>query len=199
MRTTAWWTRALLACALLFLLAPSAQAQAQAASSDKPTSFFGYGFRGFWDGAVVGLAAGHLATGDTYEDGEWKTLVLGAGIGAVLGVGAGVTLAFSDRQSRRSVGWYVLRDLMSGAMLGGLTGAAVGALVLIDSEHPRDVLTGAAIGGLIGAGVGIAFGILEGMDEPVGPPPQGNLRFTLVAAGSGRQLPTLLPALRGSF
>ena len=116
---------------------------------------FSYGFKGFFTGASIGLAAGYLSTGSSYESHEWKNLVMGAGIGAIVGVGAGVGLALADIGAPgRGTGWYVLRDTDLGTFLGAFTGAAVGALVWVDDGRAKDVLIGLSFGALIGAGVG---------------------------------------------
>src|SRR4051794_4754780 len=94
---------------------------------DGGPSLFSYGFKGFFTGASIGLAAGYLSTGSTYESHEWKNLVMGAGIGAIVGVGAGVGLAIADIGAPgRGTGWYVLRDTDLGTFLGAFTGAAIG-------------------------------------------------------------------------
>jgi hypothetical protein len=155
---TAWLPAiALIGCLLLPALAR--------AESDPEPSMFSYGFNGFWTGASIGLAVGYLSTGGDYESNEWKKLVMGAGIGALTGVGAGIGLAVADIGAPgRGTGWYVLRDINYGSLLGALTGAAVGALVWLDDGTSKDVLVGLSIGALIGAGVGIGFGIYEGMN-----------------------------------
>lgn len=185
----------------VLLVPASALAQEQKEPAKAP-SLFAYGINGLFDCAALGLATGHLATGHDYDTGEWKTLVFGAGIGAVVGVSTGVVLGLVDRNTRRSTGWFVLRDLWYGALLGGLTGAAIGALVYIETEHTRDILTGAAIGGLVGAGVGIGFGVLEGVDAPrrseSGTSGASGFRLT-VTATAYQGTPTLLPTLLGRF
>jgi hypothetical protein len=155
--------RCLPALALLTALALPATALAQ---GDPEPSMFSYGFNGFWTGAMVGLAVGYLSTGGEYESHEWKKLVMGAGIGALAGVGVGIGLAVADVGAPgRGTGWYVLRDINYGSLLGGLCGAAVGALVWLDDGTSKDVLVGLSIGALIGAGLGVAFGIYEGVNE----------------------------------
>lgn len=192
---------------LAALLAP---AVCSAESGEVPArggpGMFAYGFRGLWTGAEIGLAAGFLATGDTYESDEWRKLVLGAGIGAVSGVGVGVVLALVDTdRARPPYGWLVLRDMGYGSVLGALTGMAVGALVWVDGGRSKDLLTGASIGTLIGAGVGIGFGIVEGasMSSPEGPPARGqaepSLRLGLSLLPSSGHVPGVGPAVSGRF
>jgi hypothetical protein len=173
---------------------------------DEGPSMFNYGLRGFWTGAEVGLAAGFLATGTHYTSGEWRKLVLGAGIGAVLGVGGGITLAVVDTTaSRPRSGWFVLRDMGYGSMLGALTGAAVGALFWVDHGRPKNVLTGAAVGTLTGAAVGIVFGLIEGMNSPRRRVEarrrmsQPGVEIIITALPSADRFPALVPAVAGRF
>jgi hypothetical protein len=194
-----------LVVALSTLSAPSA-----CAAQDDGPALFQYGFRGFWTGAELGLAAGYLATGSNYESGEWRSLVLGLGIGALIGVGTGVTLGMVDASdaTRPRYGWYVLRDMGYGALLGAFTGAAVGALFWVDDGRPKDVLIGLSAGALIGGAVGIAFGLVEGAGaEPRGRGSRrGNRAFadrgvklTLFAAPGRGSIPALGPGLTGRF
>lgn len=180
-------------------LAPS---RAQAAENDTP-SIVAYGFDGFWTGAQIGLASGYLATGDEYESREWRKLVFGAGMGALVGVGAGLTLGVVDVSSGPPhTGHFILRDVGYGVGLGAIVGTAVGALFLIDDGRAKDLLTGAAIGTLVGAGAGLIFGVIEGAaasgDEAAGVDVPGieRLRFTVLAAPAS-WLP--VPALEGRF
>lgn len=168
-----------------------------------------YGFRGFWTGAELGLAVGFLSTGDRFESGEWRKLVFGAGIGALLGVGTGITLGLVDASSssRPRYGWFVLRDMGYGALLGGFTGAAVGALFWVDDGRPKDVLIGLSAGALIGAAAGVVFGIVEGVGAE--PRREGKehgalsrrvpgVRLTLMGLPSART-PAFGPGLIGCF
>jgi hypothetical protein len=167
-------------------------------------SLFSYGWQGFWTGAMVGLAAGYVATGPTYQSHEWKTLVLGLGIGALCGLGVGVSLAITDAASNDArMGWLVLRDADYGSLLGAFAGAAVGALVWINDGRPKNVLTGAAIGALIGAGVGAIFGVIEGAAAQRRHRRQANaqagLHLSLGALPSATGVPGLGPVLLGHF
>jgi hypothetical protein len=167
-------------------------------------SMLSYGFRGFWTGAELGLATGYLTTGRHFEHGEWRKLVLGAGIGAVMGVGAGIALALVDaREGEPGTGFYVLRDMGYASLLGALTGAAVGALFLVGSGHPKDVLVGLSIGTLIGAGVGIAFGVIEGTNSrrhrDARRAARGGIHLILVAVPTTGLLPAIGPGLAGRF
>jgi hypothetical protein len=164
-----------------------------------------YGLDGFWTGAQIGLAAGYLATGSDYESREWRKLAFGAGVGALSGLGLGVTLGIVDATSEPpATGWLVLRDIGYGTGLGALAGTAVGALFLIDSGEPKDLLTGAAIGGLVGAGAGAVFGVIEGASASKkrerkvsgSLAPGVRMRLTVTTA---RDSGALLPALAGEF
>jgi len=207
--------------ALPVALCPALYSGVAAAADSEPPSMLEYGFKGFFTGAPIGLATGFLATGSDYESDEWRTLVLGAGVGALVGTGVGVTLGFVDLGGQPpGTGWLVLRGIGLGATLGAVVGAAVGALMIISSDEPKTVLTGASWGALIGSGVGVAFGIVEGAAmhrppkaEPLpppkdlqdvkdpavpvpAPPPGMSVSFSVVGA-RGSLVP--LPALVGTF
>jgi len=181
-----------------FWLIPSVS---RAAENDTP-SIVSYGFDGFWTGAQIGLASGYLATGREYESDEWRKLVFGAGVGALVGVGAGLTLGVLDVGSGPPpIGHYILRDVGYGVGLGAIVGTAVGALFLIDDGRPKNLLTGAAVGTVVGAGAGLVFGIIEGAAASSGKKKEASggvdsLRFTLIGAGSSL---VPMPALQGRF
>jgi hypothetical protein len=164
-----------------------------------------YGFDGFWTGAEMGLAAGYLATGSHFESREWRSLVYGAGIGGLAGIGVGLTLGIVDTgRNPPRPGWLVLRDTGYGASLGALAGGVIGALYWAGSGHPKDLLTGASVGTLIGGGAGLVLGIIEGSashprEAPISaPPPAATLRLGVtVADANGTLVP--LPALTGTF
>jgi hypothetical protein len=175
--------------------------------SDDAPSILSYGLKGFWTGAELGLAAGFLATGTHYESREWRKLVLGAGIGAIAGLGTGITLAIVDASSSRpEAGWLMLRDTGYGSLLGALTGAAVGALFWVDGGRAKNVLTGLSIGTLVGAGAGLAFGIIEGLNSrhrrSEADLRTGRLRaveLIITAVPEGARVPALMPMLVGRF
>ena len=193
--------------AIALIAGLGAPALCRAEAGDDGPAMFSYGFRGFWTGAELGLATGFLTTGSRYESGEWKKLVLGTGIGAIVGVAGGVTLGVVDASdaSRPRYGWLVLRDMGYGATLGALTGAAVGLLVWVDDGRPKDVLIGLSIGALIGAAAGVVFGIVEGIGSKPKPPAEHarayerGVRFSLLAAPERGHGLTLGPALLGRF
>lgn len=173
--------------------------------AEEAPSVVKYGLDGFWTGAQIGLAAGYIATGSDYESHEWRKLAFGAGVGALSGLGLGLTLGIVDVSSQPpATGWLVLRDIGYGTGLGALAGTAVGALFLIDSGEPKDLLTGAAIGALVGAGAGAVFGVIEGASASkkrernanAALEPGVRMRLTVTTArGSG----VLMPALAGEF
>jgi hypothetical protein len=175
----------------------------QASENDTP-SIVSYGFDGFWTGAQIGLASGYLATGTEYESDEWRKLVFGAGVGALVGVGAGLTLGILDVGSGPpATGHLILRDVGYGVGLGAIVGTAVGALFLIDDGRPKNLLTGAAVGTVAGAGAGLIFGVIEsaaagGEKEAVAVDGAGidSVRLTLVGSPASL-LP--MPAIQGSF
>lgn len=150
---------AVLACALCF----GAPALCRADDGVDAPSIFSYGMKGFWTGAELGLAVGYLSTGSDFASGEWKNLVVGAGIGAVAGLGIGITLGVVDSGAsiQPGTGWYVLRDLGYGTTLGALAGLAIGAITMIDSGRSKNLLIGASFGALIGGAAGIAIGFIE--------------------------------------
>lgn len=178
-------------------------AVARAAENDTP-SIITYGFDGFWTGAQIGLASGYLATGREYESDEWRKLVFGAGVGALVGVGAGITLGVIDvGGGPPATGHLILRDVGYGVGLGGIVGAAVGALFLIDDGRPKNLLTGAAVGSVAGAGAGLVFGLIEAASARREPQPTAvdragidSVRFTLVGSPASL-LP--MPAIEGRF
>ena len=143
-------------------LSPSVSEAAPASRGSDTPSIVQYGFDGFWTGAQIGLASGYLATGKEYENEEWRKLVFGAGVGALVGVGVGITLGVVDVGSGPpATGHLVLRDVSYGVGLGAIVGTAVGALFLVDDGRPKNLLTGAAIGTVAGAGAGLVFGLIE--------------------------------------
>lgn len=193
------FVRTALAVSTLFLGTPSV-----CLAADDTPSIVSYAFDGFWTGAQVGLATGYLATGREYESEEWRKLVFGAGVGALVGVGVGLTLGVIDvGQAPPQTGRLILRDVGYGVGLGAVVGTAVGALFLIDSGRAKNLLTGAAVGTLVGAGAGVAFGLIESAAANRSPVSAGvdttaraSVRFTLIGADESL-IP--IPALAGTF
>lgn len=182
------------------LLAGFVLAPARSWAEETP-SVVAYGFEGFWTGAQVGLAAGYLATGSDYESEEWRKLVFGAGVGALVGVGLGITLGVVDVGSAPpDSGHLILRDMGYGVGLGAIVGTAVGALFLIDDGRPKNLLTGAAIGTLAGAGAGLVFGLFEGATADPDPARDRRaarqVRFAVLASDAS---PWPVPGVEGTF
>jgi hypothetical protein len=127
-------------------------------------SVFTYAWRGFALGAVDGLATGYLfARADGFEGDDWKPLVYGTGVGALVGSGVGFTLGFMDLSDNRpGTASIVLRDMVYGMGFGVPVGALTGGLFAIDSGKPEHILFGASIGALAGTGVGMIVGFIEG-------------------------------------
>jgi hypothetical protein len=189
-----------LSAALAIGLGCPARCLADKSEADSAPSIFRYGFNGFWVGAQLGLAMGYLSTGSEFESGEWKSLVIGAGIGAVSGIGIGITLGVLDSgvASPPGIGFYVLRDVGYGTMLGALGGTAIGAILLLDTGELKTLAVGAAIGALIGAAAGIVLGVIEGENAQARKrtSASGGLRLTLLAVEDSL-LP--VPGVRASF
>lgn len=187
-----------LLAAALWLSAPST-----CLAEDDGPSIFSYGLKGFWTGAELGLAVGYLSTGSEFTSGEWKNLVIGAGIGAIAGLGVGITLGVVDTGAdvKPGTGWYVLRDTGYGVTLGALAGLAVGAITMIDSGRWKNLPIGASIGALIGGAAGIAIGFVEAANadpRASGDARSGHagLRLTLATVDSDW---TPVPAIEGRF
>jgi hypothetical protein len=186
-----------------------ASAQDDPAAATETPSLLSYGFKGLWLGAELGLSVGFLSTGSSVDDGEWKKFVFGAGLGALTGVAAGVVLAMIDTGTPPpATGLYVLRDAGYGTLLGALSGAAVGALFVIDSGEPLDIFTGASIGSLVGCGVGVIFGVIDANAEARrsatysrGKPREPGVEFTLrIAPGlTPGNATTIMPTVLGKF
>jgi hypothetical protein len=151
----------LYAASLVFLLCSLFPARSFAEMPDAD-AMIDYSFKGFTLGVEFGLSVGYLATGERYREREWRTLVLGMGIGAFAGVTAGIFISAADYAGRgSSVGYYILRDTNYGTLIGAAMGAVVGALFWLDDGLPRDLLRGTAYGMLFGGVAGITYGIIE--------------------------------------
>lgn len=164
-----WPTAALVfwfawAGALVVLPSGAAAADPAGTGPSPVPSVFSCAIDGLWLGVMVGAGSGYLrARRGGFDSDDWRPLVLGAGIGALGGVGVGIAACAVDltaeRPGRAST---ALRDTLYGAGLGSLLGAITGALVVVRSEQPEDIGFGAAVGSLAGAGVGLAVGLIEG-------------------------------------
>ena len=81
---------------LSFTLAPQAAEAAEEALGARP-SVFTYAGRGFLMGGMLGISTGYLfARSGGWEDGDWKPLAYGTGIGALTGGALGLTLGIID-------------------------------------------------------------------------------------------------------
>jgi hypothetical protein len=146
-----------------------------------------YGFKGFTLGIEAGLAVGYLSTGRVYDEQDWRTLVLGMGIGALAGVTTGVIVSVADVTSNGvPVGYYMLRDSTYGTLIGAVLGGVVGGLLWVDDGTSRDLLQGAAYGTLFGAVAGIAYGIVEGANSQPMRRRYGEWRVSLSPYSTGR-------------
>jgi len=150
-----------LTVALVLGLATSARAQGRG------PSVFDYAYEGLGLGAGLGLAGGYLVARENgWHKSDWKPLVYGGGIGALVGAGLGLTLGVVDvtqsKPNRRA--YYVLRDMGLGASFGFCVGAIAGGLAAISTKKVEHVLFGGAIGVLAGAGLGGILGIFDGPD-----------------------------------
>jgi hypothetical protein len=171
---------------LAFALSTLAPSRSLAAMPDTG-AIVDYGFKGFTLGMECGLAVGYLATGDVWERHEWRTVVLGMGIGALSGMTLGVLISVADYTGRGvPVGYYVLRDANYGTWIGAAMGTIVGMLLWLDDGHPRDAVRGAAYGTLFGAVAGVAYGIIDGKNAS---PVRGygnEWRFSVAPTGGAR-------------
>jgi hypothetical protein len=136
-------------------------------ADDATPSIMGYAFEGFGTGLATGLAAGYLSTGSEFHSNEWRKLGWGMAIGALSGVGIGLTLGIVDASTSNGhagIGYYIMRDSNYGFSVGALTGGIIGAIVWLSSDdgNSKDLLLGLAWGTVIGAGAGIILGVIEG-------------------------------------
>jgi hypothetical protein len=154
-----------LVCACLIATATVRADDTFGPPSEKSPSMLGYGFKGMGTGALVGLGGGYIAARRSDETGaqDWRSVGLGAGIGALAGTGVGLGLGAADLASDRpGVGGIVLRDTLYGCGLGGLSGALGGGISAIVQQDGEHVLFGAAVGAVAGAGIGLIIGLIEG-------------------------------------
>ncbi len=193
--------RRALVSALLVSLAACGLATPARAQGGGP-SFFEYGYEGLGLGAGVGLAAGYLvARDDGWEKSDWKPLVYGGGIGALVGAGVGLTLGALDltRSRPSQKGYYVLHDMGLGAGFGFCVGAIAGALAAISTEKFEHVLFGGAIGTLAGAGVGGIMGFFDGPRQSERPASQQPFGVALVPVRGPHGKLAYLPSLSARY
>jgi hypothetical protein len=164
-------------------------------------SLVDYGFKGFSLGLELGLSVGYISTGPVYRTEEWRKLVLGMGVGALIGMSTGIIVAVVDVTNHDvPVGYYVLRDAGYGTVLGATMGAVVGLLLWVDQGTPKDVLKGAAFGTLFGALAGIVYGAIEAKNAaaPTGIRFGADWRLSLAPIGTQRA-PGVAAVLSGRF
>jgi len=186
---------------LAFALLTCGLARTTWADDDRP-NIFTFAYQGFLVGAGAGLAGGYLVA---HEGGlhasDWKPLVYGTGIGALAGIGVGLTLGIIDAaQDKPGRTRYVLRDMGYGEGLGAVVGLIAGGLTALSTRNTEHLLFGASIGVLSGAAVGALFGVIEGGHSRA-QASRDNGRFALslvpVAEAGGKF--TYLPALSGRY
>lgn len=189
----------------LVILAVCVEPMVCRAEDDTP-SIAGYALQGFGTGAAVGLGTGFLLSRPTWESKDWKTLGLGAGIGALAGMGVGLILGVVDAGATPKglgVGFYIMRDMNLGVVLGFLAGAVVGAIVWAGSGHPIDLAFGMTYGVLIGAGAGLVLGLIEGIlrlpKRDAAPATEPGVSFNLGFTSGPGAIPVPVPMLTGRF
>jgi hypothetical protein len=174
-----------------------------ARADDKGPGVFTFAFQGLAVGSVAGLAAGYLVARDDgwQTSKDWKPLVYGIGIGALVGSGIGLTLGIVDvAQDTPGRTRHVLRDMLYGEGFGATAGAIAGGLTALSTKKPEHILLGASIGVLSGAVLGAVFGFFEGGHAPAHSA-VGNDRFALSVVPvieAGGKL-AYLPALSGRY
>ena len=173
------------------------------ADDDKPTVFT-LAYEGLMVGAGAGLAGGYLVAREGgLHTSDWKPLVYGTGIGALVGSGIGLTLGVVDvTQDKPGRTRYVLRDMLYGEGFGATVGAIAGGLTAISTKKPEHILLGTSIGVLSGAVLGAVFGFIEGRHARTQAAlDTGNQRFALsvvpVVEAGGKL--AYLPALSGRY
>jgi hypothetical protein len=191
-----------LAC--LVVLAVCLEPLACRAQDDNSSSAFSYAAEGLGTGIALGLATGYLLSRPTWESSDWATLGLGAGIGALGGLGLGITLGVLDMggRSRVHVGGIILKDINLGIATGILAGAIVGTIVWIGGGKPADVLIGLSWGAIFGAGAGLLLGILESVmrkNSERAEAVKRGLSFNIGFTGGPGAIPLPSPMLTGRF
>jgi hypothetical protein len=174
------------------------------AEEDAPPSVLSYALKGLGPGIGVGVATGYLLTTDhPWRSEDWKTVGLGAGIGALSGMGVGLILGVIDAgvsPGGPGPGYYMVQDMSYGVGLGFLAGGIVGALYWIGGGSGTDMLHGFAYGTLIGAGSGLVIGIIEGaLRGPKAAPASQRVTFNLGFTAERGSPPLPYPTISGKF
>ncbi len=181
--------RLLIAC--LVTAATLSARSSQAGELPPPTVFDG-AYQGLLVGGTAGLATGYLFARSNGWEGwsDGKTLIYGAGIGALSGAAIGLTLGIVDvSQSRPGRNGYVMRDGLYGAVLGAVLGGITGGLVAMSTKKGEHVLLGGSIGVLSGTCLGLTVGFVEGYRRyalAIAPVEQAGGSYTFVPAVSAR-------------
>ena len=133
------------------------------AEGERP-GVFTYAYQGLVVGGGTGLAAGYLVAREGgLHSSDWKPMVYGVGIGALVGSGIGLTLGIVDvTGDKPGRAHYILRDMAYGVGFGATVGAIAGGLAAISTKKAEHILFGASIGMLSGAALGCVIGFLEG-------------------------------------
>ena len=109
------------------------------------------GYQGAGVGAVTGATAGILL--DPHN--RWRGALIGGGLGATLGGAMTDRPAYNNRgyAAPYRQGYRSQNSTAQGALIGGATGAAAGAL-LDHNNRWRGSLIGGALGGIFGGSIG---------------------------------------------
>ncbi len=156
-----------------------------------PTVFDG-AYQGLLVGGTAGVATGYLFAREDGWNGwsDGKTLLYGAGIGALGGAAVGLTLGIVDMaQGKPRRNGYVMRDGLYGAVLGAVLGGISGGLVALSTKKGEHILLGGSIGVLSGTCLGMGVGFVEGYRRysvAIAPVQESGGSYTFVPAVSAR-------------
>jgi len=115
---------------------------ATARAEDERPGVFTYAYQGLVVGGGTGLAAGYLVAREGgLHSSDWKPMVYGVGIGALVGSGIGLTLGIVDATNNQpGRTHYILRDMAYGVGFGATVGAIAGGLAAISTKKPEHIL-----------------------------------------------------------